>query len=436
MLFLYTLWMLICEMAPYLLFGFLVAGMLHTFVPQSVYQRHLGRPGFRSVLNATLLGVPLPLCSCGVIPTTVALRRAGASRGACTAFLIATPQTGVDSILATYSLLGLPFAIIRPVAALVTGLVGGWVTDATTSPLPCHAGERGLSASSTGDDCEASLDKSDNTAPTPVRKGWGEALSYGFGELLEDVGRWLAMGLIIAALITVFVPNDFFVVLQDYPLVNMLIVLAVAIPMYLCATGSIPIALSLLMKGLTPGAALVMLMAGPAVNAASLLVVGKALGRRQMMAYIASIICGAIVFGLLIDYVLPSEWFVPTAVVVDPCCSAKVMPWYTVALSVLFLVLLVRALYARQFGHHHHDCDDACCDQSSNVNSDCTTYEVTGMRCSHCAANCQQAIKAVEGVESVDVDLSTGRVTVSGNYDSASLISAIHNAGYSVKTNT
>lgn len=127
--FLSSLWAIVLDMAPYLLLGFFIAGLLYAFVPQTLIAKHMARPGFRSVLNATLLGIPLPLCSCGVIPTTVGLRRAGVSRGACTSFLISTPQTGVDSILATYSVLGLPFAIVRPIAALVTGIFGGLATD-------------------------------------------------------------------------------------------------------------------------------------------------------------------------------------------------------------------------------------------------------------------------------------------------------------------
>ncbi|MDE5959958.1 MAG: permease, partial [Muribaculaceae bacterium] len=120
--FLATFWAMLCEMAPYLLLGFLFAGMLHAFLPASFYNRHLGRPGFWSVAKAAMFGVPLPLCSCGVIPTAMSMRRQGASRAATVSFLISTPQTGVDSILATGSLLGWPLALIRPIAAFATAL--------------------------------------------------------------------------------------------------------------------------------------------------------------------------------------------------------------------------------------------------------------------------------------------------------------------------
>ena len=214
---------LLNEMSPYLLLGFLIAGLLHAFVPGRFYARYLSGNNFRSVALAALFGVPLPLCSCGVIPTAMAMRREGASKAATVSFLIATPQTGVDSILATSALLGLPFALIRPVAAFVTALFGGALVGAVTRR-------------------EAPL-RGETAAETAVRPHtfWGRcrlALSYGFGEMIQDIGRWLVIGLLLAGLITIFVPDDFFAVSEQHPLLGMLVVLALSIPMYLCATGS------------------------------------------------------------------------------------------------------------------------------------------------------------------------------------------------------
>ena len=285
---------LLNEMSPYLLLGFLIAGLLHAFVPGRFYARYLSGNNFRSVALAALFGVPLPLCSCGVIPTAMAMRREGASKAATVSFLIATPQTGVDSILATSALLGLPFALIRPVAAFVTALFGGALVGAVTRR-------------------EAPL-RGETAAETAVRPHtfWGRcrlALSYGFGEMIQDIGRWLVIGLLLAGLITIFVPDDFFAVSEQHPLLGMLVVLALSIPMYLCATGSVPIAAALMLKGLTPGAALVLLMAGPATNMAAILVIGKVLGRRTLLLYLGAIILGAIAFGLGIDTLLPARWF-------------------------------------------------------------------------------------------------------------------------------
>ncbi len=236
----------VCEMAPYLLLGFLIAGVLHVFVPQRFYANYLSRNNKFSVLWAALLGVPLPLCSCGVIPTAIGLRNEKASKGAIASFLIATPQTGIDSILATFSLMGLGFAIIRPVAALITGVCGGLLVNR--------------------------LVREDD------RNRIWRVLRYAYYDMLRDIGLRLLIGLIVAALIQVAVPDEFFLSFGSQPLLQMLVILIIAVPMYICSTGSIPVAAALMMKGLSPGAALVMLMAGPAVNLASILVVHKSMG--------------------------------------------------------------------------------------------------------------------------------------------------------------
>lgn len=256
---------LINKMSPYLLLGFLLAGVMHAFVPSRLYRRYLGGSSFGSVVNAALLGVPLPLCSCGVIPTAMSLRREGASKGAAVSFLIATPQTGVDSIFATYSLMGLHFALLRPVAALATALLGGQVVNMFDEKDATVVEQAEMQAEQT------------LTFGGKILK----ALKYAFVDMMQDIGRWLVVGLVVAGLITVFVPASFFALFADNSLLSMVIVLLFAMPMYLCATGSIPIAVALMMKGLSPGTALVLLMAGPAVNAASMLVVGKVLGRRS-----------------------------------------------------------------------------------------------------------------------------------------------------------
>lgn len=436
--FITALWELTLEMAPYLLLGFGIAGLLYAFVPKQTYHKYLSRPGFRSVLNATLLGIPLPLCSCGVLPTAVSLRRSGASRGACTSFLISTPQTGVDSILATYSLLGLPFAIVRPLAALVTGVVGGVATDV----LFRH--EDVASVSSAAGDAAGS-----------GRLGFvarlKKAFAYAFGELLEDVGRWLVIGLLVAAVITVAVPDNFFATLQQWPLLNMLLVLLVAVPMYVCATGSIPIALSLMLKGMTPGAAFVLLMAGPAINAASMLVIDKAFGRKQTAIYLLSIVGGAVCFGLAIDYLLPSAWFVPQAVGDLSACSDCLggsPAWWKILCGVIFALLLLAALWRRFFGHSSGcgchssgcDCHSSGCDCHGQEHSSAVQtlrMKVGGMRCSHCAANVKSALMALPFVGSVDVELATGMVVLAGRpgmeVDKAIICNEIEKAGYSVE---
>ncbi len=251
--FLLSLLNVVCEMAPYLLLGFLIAGILYVFVPQGFYRKYLSKDNKLAVLWAALLGVPLPLCSCGVIPTAIGLRNEKASKGAVASFLIATPQTGIDSILATFSLMGLGFAIVRPVAALITGVCGGLLVNR-------FAPEEDGAVTSGSDSCA-------ETGNKILR-----VLKYAYFNMIQDIGGRLVIGLLVAALIQVVIPDEFFLHFGSQPLLQMLVILIVAVPMYICSTGSIPVAAALIMKGLTPGAALVMLMAGPAVNLASIMV--------------------------------------------------------------------------------------------------------------------------------------------------------------------
>ena len=328
---------LINEMSPYLLLGFFFAGVMHAFIPGMVYNRYLGGKGFKSVFYGALFGVPLPLCSCGVLPTAMSLRKQGASKGATASFLISTPETGVDSIIATYSVLGLPFAVIRPVAAFCNAIMGGWLinkfgdkdevvpVDASAKTCCCHH-------------------KQEETHHEGFLRKMREALRFGFVEMIEDIGKWLVIGLVIAGLITVFVPDEFFALFRSNTQLSMLLVLCIAIPMYICATGSIPIAVALMMKGLTPGAALVLLMAGPACNMASILVINKTLGRKSLVLYLVSIITMAILWGHVVDYLLPAEWF-QMALSVGRCCIEESTSWLNWSSTIVLGILLLNALW-------------------------------------------------------------------------------------------
>ena len=328
---------LINEMSPYLLLGFFFAGVMHAFIPGMVYNRYLGGKGFKSVFYGALFGIPLPLCSCGVLPTAMSLRKQGASKGATASFLISTPETGVDSIIVTYSVLGLPFAVIRPVAAFCNAIMGGWLinkfgdkdevvpVDASAKTCCCHH-------------------KQEETHHEGFLGKMREALRFGFVEMIEDIGKWLVIGLVIAGLITVFVPDEFFALFRGNTQLSMLLVLCIAIPMYICATGSIPIAVALMMKGLTPGAALVLLMAGPACNMASILVINKTLGRKSLVLYLVSIITMAILWGHVVDYLLPAEWF-QMALSVGRCCIEESTSWLNWSSTIVLGLLLLNALW-------------------------------------------------------------------------------------------
>ena len=399
--FLTSLLNVVCEMAPYLLLGFFIAGVLHVFVPQMFYANYLSRNNKLSVLWAALLGVPLPLCSCGVIPTAIGLRNEKASKGAIASFLIATPQTGIDSILATFSLMGLGFAIIRPTAALITGVCGGLLVNRLVRE----------------DDL-----KDDSFTSCLVESGnriW-RVLKYAYYDMLRDIGLRLLIGLVVAALIQVAVPDEFFLSFGSQPLLQMLVILVIAVPMYICSTGSIPVAAALMMKGLSPGAALVMLMAGPAVNLASILVVHKSMGRRFTSIYLMTIVGFAVLFGLLLNatgYLMTIVGFAVlfglllnatgwdfTIAAQDACCmstSALPSPFKIVCATVLTL-LIIFALMMKFFSKFT---------AQKPLDPDVTVYRVEDMHCSHCEA---AVVRAVENPIKGPATEETIRTAVEG----------------------
>ncbi len=395
------------EMSPYILLGFFIAGVMHAFIPQRTFARHLSGTGFKAVVKSTLIGIPLPLCSCGVLPTAIGMRRSGASRAASTAFLVATPQTGVDSIAATWSLLGPAFAVIRPIAALVTAVLGGLAVGKAEQD-----GEKEAQTAQ-ADCCEVEEKRSFSRKCT-------DALRYGYIDLVGSIGGWLVAGLIIAALITVYVPADFFSALGSRPIFSMIAVLIIAIPMYVCATGSIPIAMSLMLKGLSPGTALVLLMAGPAANFASFTLISREMGRKAAAIYLAAIVIGAIAFGLIIDYLLPAGWFVLPGMQAMTS-HAHHLELFPTACSAILVVLLAVG-FIRGHKHNHIDASEAV-----------KVYTVQGMNCSHCQATVAKAISGVKGVKQVDVDLSTGKATISGSHSSDEVLTAVRNAGFDIE---
>ena len=412
---------LINSMSPYLLLGFFLAGMMHAFIPNYLFHKYLSKNSFQSVLNAAMLGIPLPLCSCGVIPTGMSLHKEGASNGAVVSFLIATPQTGVDSILATYSLMGLPFAIIRPVAALFTALLGGTFAN-WMNITPSHASSVG-SCACASDACGCSTHQTEEK-PATLGSKFIYGLRYAFVDMMQDIGRWLVLGLLIAGLITVYVPDSFFELFKDNSLASIFLVLLCAIPMYLCSTGSIPIAVALMMKGFSPGTALVLLMAGPAVNMASILVVNKVLGRKTMLVYIASIVCGAILFALGIDYLAP-DLFLNSLSMGDVCMhgSVSTFNWIT---SGLLVLLLANALIRRYLIKKEKPVEVI-------PEQDVMVVYVEGMSCNHCRANVEKIISGLEGAEQVEVDLPTGRAIVHGNVTKEAVRGAVESIGFNLK---
>jgi uncharacterized membrane protein YraQ (UPF0718 family) len=289
MLFVENFVALFTESAPYLLLGMFIAGAINQLVPKVWIERTLGRKN--SIFAAALIGAPLPLCSCSVIPVAMGIRRSGASKASTASFLVATPETGVDSIGITYALMGPVMALARPIAAISSALItgaciglfgkGSNTLSNTTAPSTC---------------CHAK--------PSAV-VGWKQNLQqifvFGYGQLLRDFMLWLLIGLFFAALIQTLLPAGFFAQ-YAHGVVAMLIVVLISIPMYICATASTPIAVGLLLSGISPGAALVFMLTGPATNIATLMVIKNELGSRELIIYLISIIASALVAGLSLDY--------------------------------------------------------------------------------------------------------------------------------------
>ena len=398
------------EMSPYILLGFILAGCLHVFINEATLSRHLSGSGLATVLKAAAIGVPLPLCSCGVLPTAVSLHRQGASKAATTSFLIATPQTGVDSIAATYSLLGLPFALIRPVAALIGAVFGGMAVGRFAGNDNEHVWDSRETSEDTG-------------SKMSLHRKVSKAMKYGFVDMVDAMGKWLVIGLVVATLITVFVPDSLFTGFMEYPLVAMILMVIIAVPMYVCATGSIPIAMSLMMKGLSPGVAFVLLMAGPAANFASILILNKTQGRKATAIYVATVILTAIIFGLIIDYLLPSRWFM-LPIMNDVHHMHAHLGWFGTACSVILLLLLISSAIRTMRSNKQNN--------NIEIMETTKTFKIEGMNCKHCSSSVEKAIIGVTGVTGVEVNLGKRHAVVSGNFDNEDVMNAVRMAGFEI----
>ncbi len=446
-------YILFIEMAPFLLLGMTVAGLMSVFIKKELVVRHVGHNGLGSVFKAALLGVPLPLCSCGVVPTASYLKKYGASRPAVMSFLISTPQTGVDSLTATWGMLGPLFAVFRATTALITGLVGGavsWIFDK-----------------------EARIeDDSDNIEVNPIPEDWQgklkHFLNFAYRESVDDIALNFLVGLAVAALISLIIPAGFFEeTLLSNGILSMLLMVAIGVPMYVCSTSSIPIAVALILKGLSPGAAYVFLVAGPATNAATISILMRILGKKQTAFYVGTIVVGSLVFGLLMEAVTTATSWQFAGSVMDHGLVFGVMDYI---LAVVFAGLLLYSLAGR-FGLTRlwqsrnveqskapDGCGcstgDAACGCSTGDGCNCSnkdsqkeegdkdmenkteistiTLNVEGMTCNHCKATVSDALGSVEGADDVQVDLSAKQATVTGSALRTDLEKAIAEAGYKV----
>jgi uncharacterized membrane protein YraQ (UPF0718 family) len=362
-------WKLLQESSVYVLFGIFVAGLMHVFVRPEAVSRHLGKGKVSSVLKAAALGVPVPLCSCGVLPAAVSLKKQGASNGATTAFLISTPESGVDSIALTYALVDPVMTVARPVAAFSTAAVAGIAENMLGSEKGIKPVAPDLSCPvdncCDGVDCLPEVHSTHHTFFEKLKAGF----RYARIELWGDIAPWFLFGLLLAGLITTLVPSDLMVKHLGGGLPAMLIMLAAGVPLYICATASTPIAAALILKGVSPGAALVFLLAGPATNVTSLSVLFGLLGKRATAIYLASIAVVSVVFGLALDQVYALLGISAQAAAGQ---AAEIIPlWAQIAGALALLAMsakplheALRALVRRLRGQPHGatcDCASGAC---------------------------------------------------------------------------
>lgn len=346
--FLENLWNLFVDMSFYIVIGLAFTGFLHAFIKKDTILKHIGKNNTSSVVKASIFGVPLPLCSCGVVPTAMYLGKSGASKGAVVSFLTSTPQTGVDSIIATYGMMGPLFAFFRAIAAFISGIISGIITNilCKNDNISCNEREHHCCSSQPKEEahhcCCGSHEKK-----AEVHVGlFGKlkvAMAYGFGEFLDKIALRFVIGLVIASLITTLLPAEILSFFSENTFVSMLLMIAIGIPMYVCSTASIPITVSLILKGISPGAAFVFLFAGPLTNIASLTIVAKTLGKKVTAIYLVSASVCAVGFGLLLDFVIDATNYngISNLIAGEHCHE---MPLYRIIIACLFGILLIKGI--------------------------------------------------------------------------------------------
>ncbi len=346
-------WDLFEEAAPYLILGFAVAGILHVMVPDEKILKYLGKSAgkFRSALNASLLGIPLPLCSCGVVPTALSLKNRGATKGATLSFLISTPETGVDSIAITYALLDPIMTVFRPLASMVTALLTGIAENVMGEKKEVASQKKNIlmmqpMAACSDSSCSCN-NSSFSAADASTLRKLQEAFRYSFVELLGDISTWLIVGILIAGVISYMIPDD---LVGDYlggGIFSMLIMLVIGIPLYICATASTPLAAALVSKGMSPGTAFVFLLAGPATNAATITMVAKFLGRRSATLYLGMIALCSLAFGLFLDAIYFRLGIEASSIVGS--ASDVLTPGIKTMFALILIPFIINGIYKQNF---------------------------------------------------------------------------------------
>ena len=397
MTFLQNTWAVGLELSPWLLLGAAVSGLIHVLLPEDFIRKHLTGRG--SITKAVALGVPLPLCSCGVIPAGLGLKKDGASDGASVGFLISTPQTGVDSILVAAAFLGWPFALFKVAAAAITGMTGGILTEKLGGPLKAFEGD-----ATHGD--------------SPTKRGLMAGIAHG-EDLIRSIWGWLVFGVLVSAAITTFLPASSMASFSTWgPIATMLAVLTISLPLYVCATASVPIAASLVASGMPTGAALVFLMAGPATNVATIGAIHRAFGGRILGIYLGTIVTGSVGLGMFYD-----AWF--GAQVTDAMVHGDHNSVWAIASTALLCLLILR--YAVDDAWRWLKTRQTL---SGPASASRIVVEVQGMTCGGCVSKLERELKGAHGITAATVSLEPGRAIVDGDLNASQVAQLIEDAGF------
>lgn len=372
------------EIAIYLVFGFLVAGILHILFPDSFITKHFGKSNKYSVLKASLFGIPLPICSCGIIPVSTSMKKKGASDGAVISFLISTPQIGADSFMITYSLIGWIFGIFRILSAFISAVFAGLILNLFSKDEKKKENKT----------VEIEQLKSD------FKSRLSEILPYIQFEIFGSIAKHLVYGILVAAAISIFIPESFFSQYLNNNFLSMLIMLVVGIPMYICATSSTPIAASLILKGISPGAALVFLLVGPATNALTISAVAKTMGKKAVVIYLATISVASVMMGYIMNFIA----FELNISIMHHAEHEMLPTWLKIGGSIILAIMFIV--------HFFSYLKDKFSNQSTTeAAKSIVSLDIEGMTCQYCVASVRKTLQTIEGVSDVEISLQNKNIS-------------------------
>ena len=430
---------LFVDMAYYLMLGITLVGIFNLFVNRDTIAKQLGKSSFWSSVKACALGVPLPLCSCAVVPTGLYLKDKGASTATTTAFLISTPQTGVDSIVATYGMMGPLFAWYRPVAAFVSGVLGGFVVGLfdknrkknNASAIELHNDDEHIHLD--GDSCSVGTCTSGTCGAhkeIPKSAPWGtkivNTMRYAYIETVGDIAVHFLVGLVIATLITMFLPTELIMRANlSSGILAMLLMIAIGLPMYICSTSSIPIAVSFILKGISPGAAFVFLFMGPFTNAASLSILAKKLGKKVVALYVTVTAVFAVLFGLLLDFII-ARFGLNINVAQMASHAAEGITTFQAIVAIVFAILLLYSLGGNIMNKFK------AAKANKKTDSEGKTYDIYGMTCNGCSSRLQAQFLKNESIQNAVVDHENNKATIYGDVSDETVKTIVEAAGFSM----